>query len=65
MSRMIFLFFSSISFCNMSGLFQVTESGNLVIHNTQKSDAGEYVCRAVNMVGSKDSEPAKLSVQGT
>ena len=45
-------------------LFQVTETGNLVIHSVQKSDDGEYICRAVNMVGSKDSEPAKLNVQG-
>jgi len=45
-------------------IFQVTETGNLVIHNAQKSDDGDYVCRAVNMVGSKDSEPAKLNVQG-
>ena len=36
----------------------------MVIHNAQKSDAGDYVCKAVNMVGSKDSEPAKLAVQG-
>jgi len=43
---------------------QVTESGNLVIQNVQKSDDGDYICRAVNMVGSKDSEPAKLTVLG-
>ena len=41
------------------------ESGNLVIRDASKeADGGEYVCRAVNIVGSRDSEPATLQVQG-
>ncbi len=35
-----------------------------MIHNVQQHDAGDYVCRAINMVGTKDSEPAALSVLG-
>ena len=44
---------------------QVEESGNLVIREASKeADGGEYVCQAVNIVGSRDSEPATLQVQG-
>ncbi len=43
----------------------VSESGNLVIRSAKKSDSGEFVCRAINIVGSRDSEPAKLEVMGT
>ena len=39
-----------------------TETGNLVIRDTEKSDAGEYYCRAENLVGSRDSDVARLSV---
>lgn len=35
-----------------------------MISNTQKSDAGMYVCVGTNMVGEKDSDPAELVVFG-
>ena len=43
----------------------VTESGNLVLRKVTREDKGSYVCRATNMVGSKSSEEAFLSVHGT
>nr|XP_032835080.1 roundabout homolog 2-like isoform X4 [Petromyzon marinus] len=36
--------------------------GKLMISNTQKADAGMYVCVGTNMVGERDSEPAELAV---
>ena len=48
----------------------VSEGGNLVIRDagsgatTTHDDGGEYVCQAINIVGSRDSEPATLQVQG-
>ena len=43
---------------------RVTETGNLVIRDAEKSDAGEYYCRAENMVATRDSDVARLSVHG-
>ena len=43
---------------------RMSESGNLVIRDVEKSDDGDYVCRAENMVGSRDSDVAHLSVHG-
>ena len=45
----------------------VSEGGNLVIRDANAksdNDGGEYVCQAINIVGSRDSEPATLQVQG-
>ncbi|KAH7671532.1 Immunoglobulin I-set domain containing protein, partial [Aphelenchoides avenae] len=42
--------------------YSLHPSGNLVIENVQRSDAGFYQCVAVNMVGERVSNPAKLSV---
>ncbi|XP_055486212.1 roundabout homolog 1-like, partial [Leucoraja erinacea] len=36
--------------------------GKLMITNTQKSDAGQYVCVGTNMVGERESEVAVLTV---
>ena len=43
---------------------EVAPSGDLVLHRVTKTDEGDYVCRASNMVGTKDSESARLSVHG-
>ena len=43
----------------------VTDTGNLLIRKVSRDDKGSYVCRASNMVGSKSSEAAILSVHGT
>ena len=43
---------------------QITTSGNLILQKVTKADKGSYVCRATNMVGSKSSESAILSVHG-
>ena len=45
--------------------WHVTDTGNLVIRKVSRDDKGSYVCRASNMVGSKSSEAAVLSVHGT
>ena len=42
----------------------ISDQGNLVVRDASKSDAGLYVCRAHNMVGTRSSEPAKLRVLG-
>jgi len=47
---------------NSSKRIRKTETGNLVIRDVEKSDAGEYFCRAENMVGKRDSDNARLSV---
>ena len=42
----------------------ITTSGNLILRQVTRADKGSYVCRATNMVGSKSSEAATLSVHG-
>ncbi|CAK5099548.1 unnamed protein product [Meloidogyne enterolobii] len=42
--------------------YQLMDSGNLVVENAQKSDAGFYQCVASNSVGERISKPARLSV---
>ena len=39
-----------------------TDTGSLVIRDAENSDTGEYFCRAENLVGSRDSDVARLSV---
>nr|CAD2195935.1 unnamed protein product [Meloidogyne enterolobii] len=42
--------------------YQLLDSGNLIVENAQKSDAGFYQCVASNSVGERISKPARLSV---
>ena len=44
--------------------WHITEVGSLVIEAVQKSDEANYVCRAENMVGSRDSDSIRLNVHG-
>ena len=41
---------------------RLTDTGSLVIRDAENSDTGEYFCRAENLVGSRDSDVARLSV---
>lgn len=44
--------------------WHITEVGSLVIEAVQKNDEANYVCRAENMVGSRDSDSVRLDVHG-
>ena len=54
----------STSLSRLSSRMEITHSGNLVLKSVAKEDEGDYVCRATNMVGTRDSESARLSVHG-
>lgn len=43
---------------------RVFENGSLIIYNTQRSDAGYYLCQANNGVGAGLSRVIKLTVNG-
>jgi hypothetical protein len=47
-----------------SSRLSVSDAGNLVIRDAGKKDDAEYVCQAMNIVGSRRSEPARLNVLG-
>ncbi|RWS11782.1 Down syndrome cell adhesion molecule-like protein Dscam2, partial [Dinothrombium tinctorium] len=47
---------------NSSPHLRVFENGSLAIHNTQKSDAGYYLCQANNGIGAGLSKVLKLTV---
>ena len=46
------------------GRVQVQLQGGLVVRGVHKEDAGRYVCRAVNMAGTRETQPVKLGVHG-
>lgn len=43
---------------------RVFENGSLIIYNTQRTDAGYYLCQANNGVGPGLSRVIKLTVHG-
>lgn len=43
---------------------RVFENGSLIIYNTQRTDAGYYLCQASNGVGPGLSRVVKLTVHG-
>lgn len=43
---------------------RVFENGSLIIYNTQRTDAGYYLCQANNGIGPGISRVIKLTVHG-
>ena len=44
--------------------FQIVGSGKLVITEIQKADAGQYICSARNLAGTRETLPAEVKITG-
>ncbi|KAG8556198.1 hypothetical protein GDO81_017962 [Engystomops pustulosus] len=52
---------NNISIKNTTGKYEVLTTGELVMHNAEKVDAGSYTCTAINVAG-KDSHTVSLDI---